>query len=37
MGLDFHVRNQRFEVEEEERASTDILEEEEELAAGCHD
>jgi hypothetical protein len=31
MGLDFHVRNKRLEVEEEEGAGTDILEEEEEL------
>jgi hypothetical protein len=31
MGLDFHVRNKRFEVEEEEGAGTYILEEEEEL------
>jgi hypothetical protein len=31
MGFDFHVRNKRFEVEEEEGAGTDILEEEEEL------
>ncbi len=30
MGFDFHVRNKRFEVEEEEGAGTDILEEEDE-------
>jgi hypothetical protein len=29
--IDFHVRNKRFEVEEEEGVGTDILEEEEEL------
>ena len=31
MGLDFHVRNKRHEVEEEEGAGTNILEEEKEL------